>query len=48
MTQMYEVVISATGEVRDEQGNLISATPVSATFRLTEEEVQALTEGDKQ
>jgi hypothetical protein len=46
MTQMFEVVIKAVGEVRDKDGNLISASPVEATMHLTADEVAALTEGD--
>jgi len=40
--QMYELVLKATGEVRDVDGNLVSAEPVEATFRVTEEELAAL------
>jgi hypothetical protein len=46
-TQMFEVVISAVGEVRDAEGNLISAEPVTATMHVTAEELAALTEGNQ-
>lgn len=39
---MYEVVIQATGEVRDADGNLISSEPVEARLTVTEEEARAL------
>jgi len=42
MTQMYEVVIRATGEVRDADGNLISSEPVEATLTVTESEARHL------
>lgn len=45
-TVLYEVTITATGEVRDADGNLISSQPIEATAILTEEQVQALTQGD--
>ena len=38
MSQMYEVVIVATGEVRDKDGNLISSTPVEMKGEVTEEQ----------
>ncbi len=44
--QMYEVVITAVGEVRDADGNLISAEPISATMHVTADELAALTEGE--
>ena len=48
MTQMYEMTIRATGEVRDADGNLISSEPIESTVILTEEQVQALTQGETQ
>ena len=42
----FEVKITAVGEVRDADGNLISSEPVEATLNLTADEVRALTEGD--
>lgn len=39
---MFEVKVTATGEVRDATGNLISSTPVETTMVLTEAEVTAL------
>lgn len=46
MTQLYEMKITATGEVRDAAGNLLSSEPVEATAVLTEAEVRAFTEGE--
>ena len=39
---MYQVVLTATGEVRDADGNLVSSGPVEATFEMTAEEVRQL------
>lgn len=47
MSQMFEVVVTATGEVRDAEGNLISSTPVEYRGIHTEAEVQALTQGEQ-
>jgi hypothetical protein len=44
--QMFQLKIAAVGEVRDADGNLISAEPVEATINVTESELRALTEGD--
>jgi len=46
MSQMFEVVVTATGEVRDADGNLISTTPIEAKTLMTAEEVAALTQGE--
>jgi Fe2+ transport system protein FeoA len=46
MSQMYEVKISAMGEVRDAEGNLVSSEPVEATMQVTEEQAEALREGN--
>lgn len=42
--QLFEVVITATAEVRDADGNLISSSPVEMTSTMTAEQVAALTE----
>ena len=42
MPDMYEVRVTATGEVRDADGNLISSAPVETTLTLTEAELSAL------
>lgn len=39
---MFEVVVTATGEVRDVDGNLISSEPIEATLTVTEAEARAL------
>lgn len=50
MTQLYEVVIKATGEVRDADGNLISSEPIEGRMVVTAEQAAALgaaiTEGE--
>jgi hypothetical protein len=40
--QMFEIKISATGEVRDADGNLVSSEPVEATMTVTESEAKTL------
>lgn len=40
--QMFDVTISATGEVHDADGNLVSTEPVEATMRVTAEELEAM------
>lgn len=47
MSQMYEVVLKATGEVRDKDGNLISSEPVEARMQLTAEQVAELTQEEQ-
>jgi hypothetical protein len=42
MTQMYEVVVTAIGEVRDADGNLVSAEPVEARMTVTADQAEAL------
>lgn len=39
MSQMYELAITASGEVRDADGNLVSSEPVSATIQVTAEQL---------
>jgi len=46
--QLFEVTISATAEVRDADGNLISSTPVESTTTMTADEVAALMQGESQ
>lgn len=43
-SQMYEIRFTATGEVRDADGNLLSSTPVEATAVVTEAEARAYLE----
>lgn len=47
MPELYEMTISATGEVRDADGNLISAEPVEATVTLTADELAAFLGGNE-
>lgn len=42
MSQMYELAITATGEVRDAEGNLISSEPVESTVTVTAEQLAEL------
>jgi hypothetical protein len=46
-TQLYELRITATGEVRDADGNLISTEPIEATTTVTEAEARAYIERDQ-
>jgi hypothetical protein len=45
MTQMFEMKITATGEVRDADGNLLSSEPIETTQLVTEEQARAIIEG---
>jgi hypothetical protein len=46
--QKYEMRITATGTVRDADGNIISQEPIETTQILTEDEAKALlTQGDQ-
>lgn len=55
MSQMFEVVVKAAGEVRDADGNLINPVTAESTHLmsrddlkangLTDEQIDALTEG---
>jgi hypothetical protein len=40
--QLYEIAVTATGEVRDAEGNLISSTPVESKITVTQEELDEL------
>lgn len=40
--QLYEVAVSAIGEVRDADGNLVSTQPVEATLTVTAGELHQL------
>lgn len=42
MPDMYEVRVTATGEVRDADGTLVSSSPVEMTLTLTEAELSVL------
>ena len=48
MSQMFDVVVTAQGEVRDADGNLISSEPITATTTMSAEQVKAFTEGARQ
>ena len=49
MADLFEVVISAAGEVRDAAGNLISSEPIEARMTLTAEQLAelGLTQGEE-
>jgi hypothetical protein len=40
--QLYEVVISAVGEVRDKDGKLISSEPIQVKQVMTEAQIKEL------
>ena len=40
--QLYELKISASGEVRDADGNLINQIPLETTVTVTEEQAAAI------
>jgi hypothetical protein len=42
MPQLYQIAITATGEVRDADGNLISSTPVESTTVVTEAQLREM------
>lgn len=42
MTQMYELAITANGEVRDADGNLVDTQPITATMQVTEAQLREL------
>ena len=44
--QLYEMTITAVGEVRDADGNLVSSEPIESKQTITHEQMLALTEGD--
>jgi hypothetical protein len=44
--QLFEVTLTATGEVRDADGNLLSSTPVESVVEMTRDQVIALTGED--
>jgi hypothetical protein len=45
MSQMFDVVVTAQGEVRDSDGALVSSEPLTATVTMTAEQVRELIEG---
>ena len=44
--QMFKVVMTATAEVRDADGNLIGSSPVEFEQIMTEAEITAMIEGE--
>lgn len=47
MSQLYELRIQATGEVRDADGNLVEQIPVDQTVVLTEDQVRSLAQQEE-
>lgn len=43
---MFQVKITAIGEVRDIDGNVLSAEPVEFNQTMTADQIAALTEGE--
>lgn len=46
--QMFRLVITATGEVRDKDGNLISSTPVEGAIEVPEAHLREMGLNDEQ
>lgn len=44
----FEIKVTATGEVRDADGNLVSQVPVESTQIVTESQLAALTNKGEQ
>lgn len=42
---LYQMTVTATGSVRDVDGNLISQEPIEATAVITEAQARALLQG---
>lgn len=42
MSQLFELKITATGEVRDADGNLLNQVPVESTVIVTEDQARAI------
>jgi hypothetical protein len=42
MTQLYELAITAAGEVRDADGNLVSSSPVETRITVTDAQLREL------
>lgn len=40
--QVYELTVTASGEVRDAEGNLVSSEPIHSTIQVTETQLRAL------
>jgi len=44
--KLYQLKITATGEVRDAEGNLLNQTPIESVEIVTESELKARLEGE--
>lgn len=42
MPELFEVIIRATGEVRDADGNLVSSEPIESSVLVTKEQALEL------
>ena len=40
--QMYAITVTAMGEVRDADGNLVSSSPVEAVMEVTEDQLNEM------
>lgn len=43
--QLYRLVITATGEVRDAEGNLLNTVPVEQVLEVTADEAERIMKG---
>lgn len=48
MEQMYKIEITAVGEVRDKDGNLLSAEPITSEIVVSESQLRELQEASQQ
>lgn len=48
MSQLFELVIKASGEVRDANGELVEQVPIEQTVTVTEEQARALLEASEE
>lgn len=46
MTDLFNVRVTAVGEVRDQDGHLVSTEPVEANLTLTADQIRDLNLGD--
>ena len=47
MTELYAMTFTATGEVRDADGNLVGQQEINETITVTEAQARALIEGSQ-
>lgn len=44
--QIFELTVTAVGEVRDQDGNLVSSEPITGTTQITAAQARGLTQGE--